>query len=244
VTGERFVLLSGDVDLWTVSLSGGSDGAVSVQGTLSDEEQQQAGRFRRQIDRRRYVISHGALRDVLARYTGTSPSELRIDRSDAGKPFLAGDMGLRFSLSHSNDRALIAVARGQAVGVDIERIDSETDVLAVAERFFSQQEHQALANTAAPLRLNVFFRLWVCKEAYIKARGESIANRLSEFSVLVADGAGARVLEDRADPEAPEAWTLHLFEVEDASYLAAVALEGPVVHPRVRQWTIDRADRP
>ena len=209
-----------------------------LRTTLSREECVHADRFRRQADCDRYIIAHGALRQVLQRYTGIVAAELRIERAVGGKPFLAAAEAplLSFNLSHSADRALIAVARGKRVGVDIERIDPDVDVLGIAARFFSPAEHAALLAADGSVRLSRFFHLWVCKEAYIKARGESISGRLATFSIDVSDRMTARLSEDTSDPSAPAKWQIRLLEIDTPSYAAAVAVEGEPGAPRLFRW--------
>jgi 4'-phosphopantetheinyl transferase len=71
---------------------------------------------------RRWAASRWALRAALAGYLGVDPVAVALRAGRRGKPALAGDSPLRFSLSHSGALALIAVASGREVGVDVERI--------------------------------------------------------------------------------------------------------------------------
>ncbi len=75
--------------------------------------------------RARWVAARWALRSVLARYLGGDPAAIELSLGERGKPHLA-DPGatLRFNLSHSGELALIAVAEGREVGVDVQRIGS------------------------------------------------------------------------------------------------------------------------
>ncbi|MGC1853430.1 MAG: hypothetical protein WA687_13430, partial [Solirubrobacterales bacterium] len=81
------------------------------------------------------AASHRALRRVLAHYLDADPGEIELRTGEYGKPALA-DPGapLRFNLSHSSGAALIAVACGREVGIDIERIRPRHDLLRLAER--------------------------------------------------------------------------------------------------------------
>lgn len=71
--------------------------------------------------RQRWAASRWALRIALSRYVAAEPSELELLVDRGGKPRLAGDSALRFSLSHSGELALIAAAAGREVGIDVER---------------------------------------------------------------------------------------------------------------------------
>jgi 4'-phosphopantetheinyl transferase len=115
-------------------------------------------------------VAHAALRDVLARYLRYAPAELVFAAGAHGKPFLPA-FGLRFNLSHSHDVALIAVAQGREVGVDVEWIDPKFEWKLVAAEFFPP-ELSATWNQRPPHEARQqFFQHWVRWEAALKCRG-------------------------------------------------------------------------
>ena len=67
----------------------------------------------------RRECSHQALRAILETVTG-APVEFAV--AEKGKPYLPGAPEVRFNLAHSHELALVAVALGVDVGVDIERL--------------------------------------------------------------------------------------------------------------------------
>jgi 4'-phosphopantetheinyl transferase len=98
-------------------------GEWPAEDGLPAGERDRAARIRRVRQRRRWTASRWALRGVLARYLECDPAGVELRFGERGKPLLeAPDRPLRFNLSHSSGRALIAVGRGREVGVDIERI--------------------------------------------------------------------------------------------------------------------------
>jgi hypothetical protein len=85
-----------------------------------------------------------------------------------GKPLLAGDAaGWGFNLSHAGRHAVAVLARGAAVGVDLESTTRRADIERLAQRLFSESE-QSLVRTGGR---DVFFTLWSQKEALMKALG-------------------------------------------------------------------------
>src|SRR5690606_40514070 len=78
------------------------------------------------------------------------------------------------------DRALIGVSRGGAIGVDIEVV-SATPPYEVASMTFAPSERQMLE--AAPERAELFYRLWVRKEALAKAIGRGLSLNLRDIAV-------------------------------------------------------------
>lgn len=77
------------VHLWWADFSNVSDTeAEALSATLDDEETARAARFHYPHLRRRYRLSRGILRDILARYVRQAPSALEFLRNDYGKPFI------------------------------------------------------------------------------------------------------------------------------------------------------------
>jgi 4'-phosphopantetheinyl transferase len=189
------------VDVWwfdtrtvTVSPSGLAD--------LDPGERNRAEAFLFPADRHRYQVAHVMLRRVLACYTGTAPAGLLLGRGRcprcgaAGKPVLLPASGLRarrvpsFSLAHSGDMVLIAIA-GRPVGADVEA-DAAGCVCSLARAL-----HPADAARAAGLgereRHEAMITCWVRAEAVLKATGQGIGHGLGGFPVGTGLAAGLSV---------------------------------------------------
>lgn len=156
------------VDLWVINLTD-----VSYVPDASNAEQERAGQFRRRSDGDRYLVAHGALRRILAGYTHAEPSALQFTLGAFGKPALV-DSDLEFNLSHSGERALIAVAHARAVGVDIEQYRPLPDLDNLADLVCTPSERAILANMPSTERELAFFAFWTCKEAVAKMTGVGI----------------------------------------------------------------------
>ena len=158
------------------------------------------------------------LRQVLAAYQGTGPGELIFGREPCprcgracGRPVLEPG-GPSFSLSHSGDLVLIAVAR-RPVGADVERARAgcvcslagalHADDTGVLARMPEQARHEAVISC------------WVRAEAVLKCSGEGVAHGLGGFPVWAA-AAGTSAVRGCAvrDLHAPP------------GYRAAIALAG------------------
>src|SRR6202007_328460 len=107
---------------------------------LSIDEKQKADRFHFQMDRARFTVGRAVLRSLLAAYLDTRSDDLHFQYGESGKPFLANSTEhtpLHFNLAHSGGIILIGLARGRAVGVDVECMRGNFDTQGVATRFFS-----------------------------------------------------------------------------------------------------------
>ncbi len=89
--------------------------------------------------------------------------------SDHGKPAVKGVSEFHFSLAHSGDVAILAIAQTE-VGIDIESKHRTSG--AIAEKYFSARERES-----------EFCHVWTRKEAVAKAEGTGIGLGLGTFDV-------------------------------------------------------------
>ena len=193
-----------DVNLWRVALDDCQTHVTALKQTLTADEMQRADRFRFDQHRNRFIVGRGALRAILGPYLGAAPLSLRFDYNDHGKPRLHGQTGLeaiRFNLAHAGGLAVVAVARGRTVGVDMEQIIDRGNLQRIADRFFAPREAEAIRSLNEPARTEAFFNCWTRKEAYVKALGVGITLPLNCFEVSVLPGQPALLLRvyDRCD---------------------------------------------
>lgn len=212
-----------------------------LREVLAPDERARAARFLYEDDRRRYTVARGVLRTLLGRYLGVEPASLEFRYGAHGKPALAetpGSRDVRFNVSHSHGLALHAFAVGREVGVDVERIRPNTDVIGVARHSFSPAEAEALTNLPAGQRREAFFNCWTRKEAFIKAHGEGIALGLSRFDVTLRPGEPAALLRFDDDPAEAARWSLRALDAGDG-YKAALAVEGDGWHLQCWEYPVD-----
>lgn len=104
-----------------------------------------------------------------------------------GKPYLDAFPEFHFNGSHSGEYIVCALCSG-AIGIDIQEIVMEKDVMALANRFMSTCESRELALLDAEYRHAAFYRLWAQNEAYMKYTGLGMALPMSSFTVKVDRG--------------------------------------------------------
>jgi 4'-phosphopantetheinyl transferase len=215
-----------EVHVWRIALDQPADVVERLSAALSADERARAERIMIDGPRRRFIVSRGALREVLGRCASILPSEVRFCYGRRGKPALDLERTtLRFNLSHSGDLALIAVACGREIGVDVERIRRDRDLERIATRFFSRVEVGTLLAVPPAERVEAFYRCWTRKEAYIKAIGEGLAIPLDSFDVAFAPGAPITLLANRFDPAQAQRWLMGALE-PGPGYAGAVVVEG------------------
>lgn len=221
------VLLPDDVHLWGVSLTAEDGEIADIEAWLSADEQARAARLLSKVHRQRFVAAHGAVRLVLSRYCEMKPQNLAFQTTARGKPFLreagTGRESLCFNLTHSQGRALIAVARERDVGVDLETLRREADVMRLANRFFSSRDQAYIANAGPSARAERFLQVWVAKEAVSKARGSGITFPLNKDHVEIdPEEVEGRLIE--GDPAVNP--MVFRFVPLETDWVGAVAAEG------------------
>jgi len=220
---EHTSIQPNEVHVWTVNLAQPALQVEQLSTLLSYDERIRAGRFCFVEHANRYTVARANLRRILSRYTDLAPSLLQFQYTVNGKPFLA-NASIRFNLSHSSDLALVAVTREREVGIDVERIRPDDDLLDAAEHYFAPVERIALRSLASEEQCFGFFRCWTRKEAYLKARGDGLSLDLHSFSVSLGLDEPALIASAEGPAELCRWKFAHLNLHDD--YAAALAVEG------------------
>ncbi len=219
----------GIVDVWSCTLQASPDLLASCRAWLSEDEGARAARFVRPEDQVHFALAHGGLRAVLARYLAVEPATLRFQIGPTGKPALLGQARagdhLHFNLCHSHGRMLVAVAHGHEVGVDLEQVRENVEVLKLAERFYTAAEYEWMKSQAPSDHALQFYRLWVGKEAVLKGQGIGIPS-LQQCGIdtsAVSSRAGVRLIPDST---LQQGWTIQWLNCGDGWQGAVSAFGG------------------
>ena len=206
------------VHVWRLDLD-----VAPADAAASADEERRAGRMLDEQRRARFLASRAWLRVILGIHLGVDPAAVAYTVSQGGKPSVVGGGDLGFSLSRSAEVALVAVTRGRAVGVDVERLQAGVDHDRLAEQFFTPAEAAALRELPEADRRDAFFGLWVRKEAVVKASGAGLTDEISHLDV-------------RADTVAGR-WTVTSLDA-GRGFAAAVAADGPLGPISMRDWAL------
>ena len=238
------ILNRDDVHVWRVPLDVSQDVVAVLVALLSDDENARVRPMLCDEIARRFIVSHGALRKILALYVDESPEHIRFVTDARGKPHLASTTGapaVCFSLSHSGEFALCAVANGRDVGVDVEQIRPISAWREITERYFSGQEREALDAISPDQALEAFFQGWTRKEAYSKALGQGVSSRWTQFSVSLTPGEVVELPGTGTKAGNDDRFTLCPLE-PGVGYVAAVAAQGTGWHLHCWHWSWDEED--
>lgn len=147
---------------------------------LDAEESARVARKRFAHDRERLTLAYAVHRLWLGASLQCDPVMVPLTRDARGAPQVAGT-SLHTSLSHSDDAIAIALSAVGPIGVDVEPIGRAQGMAELAERIAHPRELQALASLDGPARDAALLRLWVRKEALLKAAGVGLAWEMTGF---------------------------------------------------------------
>jgi 4'-phosphopantetheinyl transferase len=168
------VLETEGVVVLAFTLAVGPDHIRQMGACLSDDERRRAASLVWARDRRRFIVTRGRLRHLLASRIGVPASRVELAYGPQGKPCLSRRMALRdlrFSVSRSEDLAVIALSDAGEIGVDIEAVRPVPEADDIAATCFSARELEGYRALPAEERAEGFLRRWTQLEAVSKALG-------------------------------------------------------------------------
>ncbi len=175
------------VDLITIPLTQPDNVINALYWFLTESEKNRLVRFRYSQERNRYIVCHGAVRQILARYLGKPYAMIKVEQTPSGKPYIpkkGGGVEIQFNYSHSEDLAICALSPDLNLGIDIQFIHPFMDLEKLVATYFSEEERLFFESVEKNNSLHQFFTLWTRKEAFVKAIGQGLSFPLKECTVL------------------------------------------------------------
>jgi 4'-phosphopantetheinyl transferase len=210
-----------DVSLYCWSLAGGSTASWSdTDNCLSSHERARISRLATPVLQRRALLARQGLRLILGSTLDLPPAQVPLTTDERGKPIVCGlEDDVTFNLAHTGDMAILAVAHGFAVGIDIEdrytRIDALEALAFLAVDDVAPDDATRLA-------------LWVRKEAVLKCYGSGLFVDPRNLRIVRRD-ARTPVRHDVVAPAFLDGITVCDIDV-GSRHVAAVAVSGEIGH--------------
>lgn len=239
---SRFFMRAHDIHLWTIDLADADWDRASF--VLNVEERARFARLHSASLQSTQARCRIALRLLLAAYTGRPAAALAFQYGPFGKPLLT-DGKWHFNVAHSEDKALIGVS-AQPLGVDLEWTQKPAvDVDELSSAIFHLHDKQALQARPNEERQDLFYRLWVQKESYLKALGVGLQRDLSAVYFSSMEPATAQVHDEQAEDDSRYfVHFLQLFDGFAASVCVAHASAQIEVREAAASMWIDEMKRP
>lgn len=225
---ERQLNLQHELGVWLLPLTGVADGGL-VKGCerLSEDERARFDTYTSASRRQEFALCRLLLRTVLTRYGYASLAHAPLHKGAHGKPMFNTEEALAFNLSHTQGMAVLVLGGHKPVGIDVEPANRALPSALLAPRYCHAEELRWLAshtdNVARHRRH--FLRLWVRKEAVLKARGDGVHGGPRRIDAISTPGAAVY---QTAPDRPPEQWKIIDIEAH-ADYLVSVAsaLDAP-----------------
>ena len=227
-------LLSNSVDIWSIDTAKFPNDLTSYFQLLSQEEQLRSQRFKFEKDQRLNILARSGLRVLAAQYLNCTPVSIQMGYEEYDKPYFLDYPELKFNVSHSGEMIVLAFIQQFELGVDVEYIKTDFEVMDIADNFFALDEIEKLKEVEKELQFEAFYRCWTRKEAFIKAKGSGLSFPLADFSVSI--GEKAKLLATRWDADEKNEWSLSSFMPKNG-YVGALAVHGPVKTIKYHEWT-------
>ena len=138
---------------------------------LSASERERLERFVRPLRQRQFVLGRALLRRQLGKLLGIAPGEIELAAPLSQAPQLMEPL-LPFaslSISHSGPWVACAASFDMELGLDIEVIDPQRDIMALAAQSFKPGQVGSLSAMQGSERVQEFYSMWCEHEARIKS---------------------------------------------------------------------------
>jgi 4'-phosphopantetheinyl transferase len=188
---KKLTLADNEIHLWMTNPKELIDNKAlltTYSTLLTNTELVKQQRYKFAKDRHDALITRAFIRDLLTYYADVAPQDWQFEKGEKDKPEVINcPLPLRFNISHTSKLIICAVTLEDDIGCDVENISRSSDVLTIAERYFSPQETNALFALPEAQQRNRFFDYWTLKESYIKAWGLGLSIPLTDFSFNISD---------------------------------------------------------
>jgi len=169
------VVLLAEVDGWR-------DWLEDAWDLLDDAERARIIRQRHAANRDQLTLSYAAHRFMVGEFLGLDPQQVPMARDPLGRPHVAGQP-LHTSLSHADGCIVLALGLRGPLGVDVESTSRAVAMPDIATCVCHPADAARLAGHVGPEWNQALLRLWVRKEAVLKAAGVGLSRDMHGFDL-------------------------------------------------------------
>lgn len=126
--------------------------------------------------KQQFLKGRWLIRSQASKYLNCRPETIKFQKV-GNKRSIVIPQEIEISLAHSDNFYACAIS-SEPVGIDIENIHRDIDMLAIAKRYYNEEDLKLINLSEEPN--NLALEMWVKKEAYTKYLGSSIAKQLNK----------------------------------------------------------------
>lgn len=152
---------------------------------LNKEEIIRFNRYRFEKDKLRFLYGRGLLRKELSVILKCHARDIEFKYNRYGKPLINTKIHrlIHFNISHSRESLALVFSSVNSVGIDIESVDMNTDINNLLSIVLSEEESLKWSSIEYSKQRELFYNIWVQKEAIIKAYGSGLSYDLKKISL-------------------------------------------------------------
>lgn len=215
--------------VWTGQLDTFYPLVGALRSLLSGDELTRVNRYRVPEHGHPFVVGRALLRILLGRFLRLGAEQVPIVYGEQGKPKLAPEVNpddLQFNLSHSQNHLACAFRTGSRVGIDVESLQRQVDLERLPARVLNDTEQRDWLQLPASQRSRELLRIWIIKEACLKASGVGISGGLRNLAIARRASGVLTATQQGAGVDTSQTWHIHECQV-GSDELCAIALEQP-----------------
>jgi 4'-phosphopantetheinyl transferase len=212
--------INNGVDVWRIGINSSLSQLNNFLAVMPPDEIARANRYFYTKDKHRFIISRGAVRNILGKYLGLPAASIEFETGGNKKPHIknTNNINVHYNISHSGDWILLAISNSP-IGADTEQVIQGYSYKDVLPGNFSEAETEYINQTSPVER---FFTLWTRKEALTKATGKGLDDDLKLIPALD----GTHFVESKTI-SSDDDWLISTFQLAE-NYSASVACSSKV----------------
>lgn len=186
------------------------DLAAASMSLLSDLELQRYQQFKHAHAARTYLLGRYLCRMVMARLHNCEPAKFSMQPSGPTQ-FNENIAPWFINLSHSGDKCCCVVSDKGPCGIDVEQQSKARPFTRLVKHFYADSEQAMFQDLPKAALAQLFYQSWTLKEAFIKARGKTIAHHLNDLQLKIQAGRLAL----QTDLSIVKPWLFYQLELAD-----------------------------
>lgn len=161
-----------------------------MKDSLSEAELSEYKNYANAEAAEQFLIGKFLVRNILSLYfPDVEPGLWEFEKNQHGKPFLSNPrfrQKVYFNLSHTKGMVAVALASDE-LGLDVEKKSYELDVDKISKDVLNDEELSLLSSAQGQEKIDLFYKFWTLKEAYIKATGLGLKISLPSLRFIKQD---------------------------------------------------------
>ena len=235
---DNFQIRNNEAHIWSFNIIPPDNILEQYFDSLSDAEKIQVNKIRIDSVRRGKISSKFITKRILAWYLREEIDNINFSYNEFGKPEILhsiNPLSLQFNISHSGDLGMIAITKGNSVGIDVEKIIDVTNVDEIINLCFSDYEINLLLELDQHSRMNMFYKIWTCKEAFVKTLGKGFSFPLKNISFKLNTDGNIMIDDNHLKRDTYSNWQVYNFS-PGKNYTSTLVINNKFIETKHFAW--------